>query len=188
VSRPTDEFLVGVLSDTHDHLYPEVKELLDGVDHIVHAGDVCRAEILSALRAIAPVTAVRGNCDVGVWAEALPVRAELELHGVRFLVGHVGGRLREDADLRSTGAEPVDVVVFGHSHQALVEQRNGVIHLNPGSAGPRRYGRPRTLAFVRIVTSACDEPPSTGRVGDVTADDGVRAPARITADIVVVDV
>jgi putative phosphoesterase len=152
--------VVGVISDTHNHLYPEVKELLDGVAHIIHAGDVCSPTLLSELRTIAPVTAVRGNCDEGAWTANLPVRAELELGGVRILVGHIGGGVREEAAARaaawaatqsgSEGAEPVDVVVFGHSHQALMEQKDGVLHLNPGAAGPRRYGRPRTMAFLRI--------------------------------------
>ncbi len=181
------EVVVGVLSDTHDHLYPEVRELLEGVDHIVHAGDVCRPEILSALRAIAPVTAVRGNCDAGAWAETLPVRAEFALCGARFLLGHMGGRLRDEADVRSTGAERVHVVIFGHSHQALVEQRNGVLHLNPGSAGPRRYGRPRTIAFVRIAPGGGDGCDEDGGMGGAPVDEGAHGPVRVSADIVVVE-
>ena len=91
-------FVVGVISDTHGHLYPRVARLLEGVDHIIHAGDIGSAEVLRALRSIAPVVAVRGNCDLGVWADALPSRAEVELAGVRIVVGHVssapGGRER----------------------------------------------------------------------------------------------
>ena len=158
MDKPTHEgkaITVGVLSDTHNHLYPEVKELLSGVDHIVHAGDVCTPHVLSELRTIAQLTVVRGNCDAGAWADGLPVRAELELGGVRIVVAHIGGRPREEnsaaiAAGRSIGA---DVVIFGHSHLATVERKDGVLYLNPGSAGPRRYGRPRTIAFLRIEAS-----------------------------------
>jgi uncharacterized protein len=142
--------VVGVISDTHNHLCAEVKELLDGVDHIIHAGDVCSPTVLSELRGIAPLTVVRGNCDAGAWADTLPARAEFELGGVRVVMGHIGGRLREEAASRGSGPGGFDVVVFGHSHQPVVERKDGVLYLNPGSAGPRRYGRPRTMAFLRI--------------------------------------
>ncbi len=136
---------VGVLSDTHGHLYPEVAEGLEGVDHIIHAGDVGTSEVLRALRLIAPVTAVRGNVDMGNWADALPPRAEVELAGVRVVVSHT--------TLRIDGAGHVGgplVVVSGHSHVAAIEWRGGVLYLNPGSAGPRRFGRPRTMARMEI--------------------------------------
>ena len=148
--------VVGVLSDTHGHLYPRIKELLAGVDHIVHAGDVGSAQVLAELRALAPVTAVRGNCDAGVWAQGLPARAELELEGVRILVGHVAGRLKEETAGRGrdAGSSAPDggygVVISGHSHLAAIEERGGVLYLNPGSAGPRRYGRSRTMARLEI--------------------------------------
>jgi putative phosphoesterase len=164
--------LVGVVSDTHDHLYPEVKKLLSGVDHIIHAGDVCNPHLLTELRGIAPLTVVRGNCDMGQWADSLPPRAQVELGGLQILAGHVGGRLREDVTRMATEAGRIDVVIFGHSHQALVERKDGVLYLNPGSAGPRRYGRPRTMAFLKI------EP--------APADDGDGS-AQVSADIVVVD-
>ena len=164
--------VVGVVSDTHDHLYPEVKELLNGVDHIIHAGDVCNPQLLTELRDIAPLTVVRGNCDMGRWADSLSARAKVELGGLQIIVGHVVGRLREEVARRGTGAADTDVVVFGHSHQALVERKDGVLYLNPGSAGPRRYGRPRTMAFLKI------EPTPAG--------EGHRS-ARAAADIVVVE-
>lgn len=166
-----DGLVVGVISDTHDHLYPEVSELLSGVDHIVHAGDVCNSGVLAQLRAIAPLTVVRGNCDSGMWADALPARAEVQLDGIRLLMGHIGGRVREEAARRGGGSDAVDVVVFGHSHQSLLLQKDGVLYLNPGSAGPRRYGRPRTVAFLRIAK----------------ADAGLPASERLSADIVVVE-
>lgn len=137
--------VVGVVSDTHGHLYPEVKEALQGVDHIIHAGDVGSPHVLEELRAIAPVTAVRGNCDLDSWAHALPTQAEVELGGVRVLVGHIAGRLR---DLERSG--DFSIVVAGHSHVAAVDQSTGALRVNPGSAGPRRFARPRTVGLVTI--------------------------------------
>ena len=137
--------LVGVISDTHGHLYPEVAKRLEGVDHIIHAGDIGGYEVLRALRAIAPVTAVRGNADVGGWSDALPSRAEVELGGVCIVVGHVAPR----PDGAGRPGQPV-VVVSGHSHVAAKDERDGVIYLNPGAAGPRRFGRPRSMALLEI--------------------------------------
>ncbi len=142
--RPAS-LVIGVLSDTHGHLYPEVERELEGVDHILHAGDLGTSDVLAALRRIAPVTAVRGNVDMGGWADALPSRAEVELGGVCFAVGHIAPR----ADGVGLAGQPV-VVVAGHSHVAAEEWRAGVLYLNPGSAGPRRFGRPRTLARVEV--------------------------------------
>jgi uncharacterized protein len=157
-SEEAGRILVGALSDTHGHLYPRVKQLLMGVDHIIHAGDVGSAQVLAELKALAPVTAVRGNCDLDVWAQALPLRAELELGGVRILVGHIAGRL----DLKPRAADQDEAgfaaMITGHSHMAAMETRNGVLHLNPGSAGPRRYGRPRTVARLTIYPASTDDP------------------------------
>jgi putative phosphoesterase len=142
---------VGVLSDTHGHLYPQVKQLLAGVDHIIHAGDVGSAQVLAELRELAPVTAVRGNCDLDAWARTLPLKAVLELKGARILVGHMAGRLLEQAEAAGKDrGEGFTVVVTGHSHLAAMERRDGVLRLNPGSAGPRRYGRPRTIARLTV--------------------------------------
>jgi putative phosphoesterase len=143
-TRPAP-LIVGVVSDTHGHLYPQVVNSLKGVDHIVHAGDVGSAEVLRTLRQIAPLTAVRGNVDMGSWADALPARAEVELGGVCIVVGHISPR----ADGAGRAGQPV-VVVSGHSHIASEEWREGILHLNPGSAGPRRFGRPRTVARLEI--------------------------------------
>jgi uncharacterized protein len=137
--------VIGVLSDTHGHLDPEVERELEGVAHILHAGDLGTSDVLAALRRIAPVTAVRGNVDMGGWADALPSRAEVELGGVCFVVAHIAPR----ADGAGRAGQPV-VVVAGHSHMAAEEWRDGVLYLNPGSAGPRRFGRPRTLARVEV--------------------------------------
>jgi len=133
--------VIGVLSDTHGHLYPKVKETLEGVDHIIHAGDVGSAHVLTELKAIAPVTAVRGNCDLE------PGRRIS--HG-----GGVGGRRRphsggshsrsaaRPARARPRAPDPsaVRAVVTGHTHRVESEERDGVLHLNPGSAGPQRFG------------------------------------------------
>lgn len=142
---------VGVLSDTHGHLYPQVRQALAGVDHIIHAGDVGSAQVLAELRTLAPVTAVRGNCDLDAWAEGLPVTAELELGGARILVGHIAGRLHGRAE--ATGHVPGSTfaaVITGHSHVGAMERREGTLYLNPGSAGPQRFARPRTVALLTI--------------------------------------
>jgi uncharacterized protein len=147
--------LVGVLSDTHGHLYPRVAQLLQGVEQIVHAGDVGSAQVLAALRSIAPVVAVRGNCDVEAWATALPQRAETIVGGIRIVVGHMGARLTgpsESGDRSAPG-----VVISGHSHLASLEWRGPVLYLNPGSAGPRRFGRPRTVAHLQIWPARSEE-------------------------------
>lgn len=137
--------VIGVLSDTHGHLYPEVREALQGVDHIIHAGDVGSPQVLEGLKAIAPVTAVRGNCDLDRWAQSLPVRAEVKFEEVRILVGHIATRLR---DVEKRGG--FSVIVTGHSHVASIERDGGVMYINPGSAGPRRYERPRTIGLLTI--------------------------------------
>jgi putative phosphoesterase len=147
------EFItVGVVSDTHGQLYAEVKRALDGVDHIVHAGDIGSSQVLTELRSMAPVTAVRGNCDYEAWARELPLHAEIELGGARILVGHIGAQLRGrvDAAREAGDAGGFTVVITGHSHLALVETRDGSLYLNPGSAGPRRFDRPRTVALLTI--------------------------------------
>jgi putative phosphoesterase len=180
--------VVGVLSDTHGHLYPQVREMLRGVDHILHAGDVGSPQVLAGLKTIAPVTAVRGNCDVETWAQSLPLRAELELGGVRVLMGHMAGRLREELERRARDERRDDdgrqgdgagfrVVVSGHSHRVETEERDGVLHLNPGSAGPERFGHPRTLA--RLVIGPAPE-------GDHFVWAG--APVQIKAEILVVPI
>lgn len=127
-------FRIGLVSDTHDLLRPEVLAFLRGSDHIVHAGDICGPPVLEALAVLAPLTCVRGNNDRGAWAQALPPAATVRLAGVML---HVVHDLR-DLDL-PTGAR---VVVTGHSHKPGVEERQGVLYVNPGSAGPRRFKLP----------------------------------------------
>ncbi len=136
---------VGVLSDTHGVLRPETLEALAGCDVILHAGDIGDPKILQDLVTIAPVFAVRGNVDAGPWADALPDTEVIEVAGVRFYMLHILEEL--DVDPAAAG---VDVVVFGHSHRPLAEDRGGVLFLNPGSAGPRRFDLPVTLARLVI--------------------------------------
>lgn len=136
---------IGILSDTHGLLRPEAVARLDGVDHILHAGDIGRPEVIEALRRLAPVTAVRGNVDREAWAAAYPETARVTLAGRTILLLHDRGRL--DLDPAAAG---IDIVVSGHSHQPKVETRDGVLYLNPGSAGPRRFTLPIALATLDL--------------------------------------
>ena len=139
--------LVGVISDTHGLLRPEaVTALRDAkVDHILHAGDVGNIAIIDTLREVAPVTAIRGNIDLHGACADLPATEAVELDGALFYLVH---SIR-DLDLEPVAAQ-VAAVISGHSHQAAVETRNGVLYLNPGSAGPRRFRQPVTLALLKI--------------------------------------
>jgi putative phosphoesterase len=129
---------VGLVSDTHGLLRPEVQAFLRGCDHIIHAGDVCGPEVLARLGELAPVTAVRGNNDIGAWAGELREQETLQFGPVRIHVIHdlaqLGRGWRPPAGLQA--------VVSGHSHKPKVEQRDGVLWVNPGSAGPRRFKLP----------------------------------------------
>jgi len=133
---------VGLISDTHGLLRPEALEFLRGADHIVHAGDIGAAEILSELRKLAPVTAVRGNNDTGRWARGVPATAELTLAGIRIHVLH------DIAELDA--GEKARVVISGHSHKPLISENDGVLYVNPGSAGPRRFTLPIALGELKI--------------------------------------
>ncbi len=137
--------VVGLISDTHGLVRPEALEALRGVERIVHAGDVGAPDVLTALRAIAPVTAVRGNNDRGAWAARLPERATLSVRGRRVLVIH------DRQALGAADAPPgMAVVVCGHSHRPVVELQDGILWVNPGSAGPRRFTLPVTVARLRV--------------------------------------
>ena len=133
--------LAGLISDTHGLLRPEAVHALEGSDLIIHAGDIGTPEILGSLRAIAPVVAVRGNVDTAPWASALPATAVAEIAGTMIYVLHDINEL--DLDPAAAGFA---VVVSGHSHQAATTERNGVLYVNPGSAGRRRFKLPVTLA------------------------------------------
>jgi uncharacterized protein len=139
------ELRVGLISDTHGLLRPEAVAALRGSDHIVHAGDIVDPSILEALAALAPVTAVRGNNDRGPWAQALPETQVLALGALRLFVVHDRAHLA-----RHAGAAGCAVVVTGHSHQPLVERRDGVLFVNPGSAGPRRFKLPVTVGRLDV--------------------------------------
>jgi putative phosphoesterase len=133
---------IGLVSDTHDLLRPEVLEYLRGSDHILHAGDLCGDAVLRALAQLAPLTAVRGNNDGGPWAQRLPEAVSLELGGVTVHMVHDVKELVLPAGAR--------VVISGHSHKPLVNERGGVLYVNPGSAGPRRFKLPISAGELRI--------------------------------------
>ena len=143
--------LIGLISDTHGLLRPEAAKALEGCDLILHAGDVGRPEILENLGRIAPVVAVRGNIDQGAWAERLPLTAPVETRAARIYVLHDLGQL--DLDPAAAG---FGVVVSGHSHKACRDQRSGVLYVNPGSAGPRRFRLPVTVARLDLRRSPWD--------------------------------
>ena len=136
---------IGLISDTHGLVRPEARIALAGVDHIIHAGDICDDRVLAELGQIAPVTAVRGYNDRGAWAGALPERDTVEIEEVRIHIVHDIADL--DIDLQ---ADNVKVVITGHSHRPLVKMEGSVLFVNPGSAGPRRFKLPISLGFLEI--------------------------------------
>jgi uncharacterized protein len=139
-------FRIGIISDTHGLLRPEAERGLAGVDHIIHAGDIGRPEIIDALRRIAPVTAIRGNVDSGEWAREYPDTTLVRLAGKSIYVLH---------DLKTLQAglgAGIDVIVSGHSHVPKIDTVGGVPYLNPGSAGPRRFRLPITLATHEVTS------------------------------------
>jgi len=140
---------IGLISDTHGLLREQAAKALAGVQHIIHAGDIGAPEVLQALRKIAPVTAVRGNNDTAAWARRIPERTHVEIAGVRIYVLHDVKEL--DLDPASEG---YDVVVAGHSHRPAVQEREGVIFVNPGSAGPRRFSLPVAVGFLEVEAGA----------------------------------
>jgi len=137
--------LVGVISDIHGLLRPEALEAMRGSNQIIHAGDIGDPGILSALGAIAPVTAVRGNVDRQTWAEKISLTEVLEAGGVSIYILHI----LQELDLKPEAAG-FKVVVSGHSHIPAQQRKNGVLYFNPGSAGPRRFQRPVTVGRLHI--------------------------------------
>lgn len=140
---------IGILSDTHGLVRPEVEKALAGCDQILHAGDVGDKQVLRRLERIAPVVAVRGNMDSGSWSNSLPVKDMVEIEGVFFYILH---------DLHHLDLEPsaagIHMVVSGHTHQPKIFKKDGVTYLNPGSAGHRRFDYPVSVAMVRIENGA----------------------------------
>jgi putative phosphoesterase len=139
------DLLVGVISDTHGLLRPEASAALKGSDLIIHAGDVGRPDIIDRLRALAPTYAVRGNIDTQAWASKRPATEVVEVGPLLLWLLH---------DIADLDLDPVAAgfaaVIFGHSHKPSIEMRGGVLYLNPGSAGPRRFRLPVTVARLRV--------------------------------------
>ena len=146
--RHNGRVIVGLISDTHGLLREQALRALEGVDHIVHAGDVGKPEIIDALSALAPVVAVRGNIDKGAWADRLPTTAVAEVRDARIFVLH---------DLKQLDLDPATagfhIVVSGHSHKPGRSESAGVLYINPGSAGPRRFKLPVTVARLDVGAS-----------------------------------
>ncbi|WP_070884746.1 metallophosphatase family protein [Pseudomonas sp. D1-3] len=136
---------IGLIADTHGLLRPQALAALQGVDHLIHAGDIGGPQILAELERIAPLSVVRGNNDGDAWANSIPEHLTLRFGAIRLYVLHDLKGL--DIDPR---AEGIDVVIAGHSHKPLHEERDGVLYLNPGSAGPRRFKLPIGVAIVHI--------------------------------------
>ena len=137
--------IIGLISDTHGVLREEARRALAGVARILHAGDIGTPEVLTELAAIAPVHAVRGNNDTGAWARRIPVSEAVQLEGIAAYVLHD----LHELDLDPTAAG-FAVVVSGHSHRPEVAERDGVLYVNPGSAGPRRFKLPVSVGFLEV--------------------------------------
>lgn len=142
---------VGVLADTHGLLRPEAIAALQGVDHLIHAGDVGSPAILAQLRELAPLTAIRGNIDRNGPCAALPATEAVELAGHLLYIVHA----LADLDLNAKAAG-IAAVVYGHSHKPALDWKDGVLFLNPGSAGPRRFSLPITVAMLQLTPGHLD--------------------------------
>lgn len=136
---------IGIISDTHGLLRGEVKSRLRGCDLILHAGDIGSASVLAELQELTEVVAVRGNVDTGPWANELEREEYLDVEGHRICVVH---------DISTLSLDPagagIDIVIFGHSHKPAVERKTGILYLNPGSAGPKRFQLPVSMAILSI--------------------------------------
>jgi uncharacterized protein len=142
---------IGLISDTHGLLRNEAMQALSGSDLIIHAGDVGDPNISDALRKIAPVVAVRGNIDTAEWAKSLPETAVVEAGSANIYVLHDVNAL--DLDPKAAGFQ---IVVSGHSHKPARSERNGVLYINPGSAGPRRFNLPIMIARLDLGVTPCN--------------------------------
>jgi hypothetical protein len=143
--------LIGVISDTHGLVRPALKPLLAGVDCLIHAGDIGKPEVVDQLSALAPLHIIRGNVDRGVWAESIAEHRVFTLGERRILLVH---------DLKASPLKPVehqiDVVISGHSHRPSALMHNGILYLNPGSVGPRRFRLPISLALLHLSKDRAD--------------------------------
>ena len=137
--------IIGIISDTHGLMRPEAIAALHGSSVIIHAGDIGNESVLRTLEGIAPVYAVRGNNDTGDWAATIPIATRVTIAEISIHVLHDIGELNA-----TLGTEPVHVVVTGHSHRPLIEERHGILFVNPGSAGPRRFTLPVSVAKLEI--------------------------------------
>jgi putative phosphoesterase len=142
-------YRIGVISDTHGRLNPQVGKLFAGVDHIVHAGDVGSQDVLDKLALIAPLTAVSGNVDwsAGPPLADLPRAAQLDVAGIRIVIGHIRQYITQTWNLSEYG---VRLAISGHTHRAQIEWRDEILFLNPGAAGAGRFGLPRSVALLEI--------------------------------------
>jgi uncharacterized protein len=140
-----DAQIFGLIADTHGLMRPEALTALDGVDMIIHAGDIGAPGVIEALHAIAPVVAVRGNNDQGEWAQTFPETEVIEVGDITLYVLHDVKTLDLDP-----GAAGFHVVISGHSHQPSIANRQGVLFVNPGSAGPRRFKLPVSVAHLMV--------------------------------------
>lgn len=136
---------IGIISDTHNLLRPEARIAFRDVDHIIHAGDICDERVLQELREIAPVSAVRGNNDRCSWARQLSEKITLDIAGVKIHVIHDMQDLNDDLIVAG-----VKVVITGHSHRPAIHRERGILYINPGSAGPRRFRLPVSVGFLEI--------------------------------------
>ena len=142
---------IGLISDTHGLLRPEALAFLQGCDRIVHAGDICDASVLDALRRLAPLVVVRGNNDHGPWADDIAVTETVRIEDVTIAAIH------DIADLATHPLpDDVTVVVHGHSHKPAVVSRDGIVFVNPGSAGPRRFTLPISIGELRVDGARCE--------------------------------
>jgi putative phosphoesterase len=161
--QPTGR-LIGVIADTHGLLRPEALTALAGSSLILHAGDIGKPEVLQGLQAIAPTIAVRGNNDKGKWAEHISERETIEVDGVLIYLLHI----IQDFDAE---AARVQIVVSGHSHKPLIEEREGMLFLNPGSAGPRRFKLPVSVAHLSLNGAAV-----SAKIIELEIDEGRLSP------------
>lgn len=136
--------LIGVVSDTHGLLRPEVKEVFRGCSLIIHAGDVGKAEVLKELGEIANVIAIKGNIDKGELAEKLNQTEQLKILNSNIFIIHDTSQLKMHLDF------PADIIIYGHSHKAEIKKSNNILYFNPGSAGPRRFRLPVTLGLLKV--------------------------------------
>jgi len=144
-SKLNEQCAIGVISDTHGLLRPQAISALEGSDIIIHAGDIGSAEVLSRLKAIAPLLAVRGNTDNGPWLKGISATESVQWCGFFFHILHDLTRL--DLDPQAAG---IHVLISGHSHIPAITRQQGILYLNPGSAGPRRFSLPITLGRILI--------------------------------------